>query len=466
MNINKTIKTAVEYQRAGKLEQAASLYKKILKKQPDHAEVLHLLGVLYSQAENYDAAIDCLKKSLRHTRGHFILYYNLGNAFQKKGDVDQAIHCFQEALQLNPNVADVHYNLGIAFQISNRIDDAIASFRKALNLNPALFDAYYNLGNALQDKGDRDEAIVCYQKSIQLNPGFAGNFCNLGNILKEKGRFEEAIEYYQKALLLNPNIPEVLHNLGTIHQEKGRLEEAIRWYRQAVRHRLDFTEAHWNLSQALLSSADLVHGWREYEWRWQVEDFRRCSFPQPRWDGSSLERKWIFIYLEQGVGDEIMFASCFPEVISQSAQCIIECDGRLIPLFSRSFPRSLFTERIDNADQMPAELLSADFRVPAGSLPGFLRPSLNHFPRQKSYLIPDIHKAELWRQRYNDIGRGKKVGISWRGGKYQAAKVARSTSLLQWKELFSIPEVHFINLQYGDCTGDLREARETLGVTI
>jgi hypothetical protein len=44
------------------------------------------------------------------------------------------------------------------------------------------------------------------------------------------------------------------------------------------------------------------------------------------------------IWEEQGVGDKIIFGSRFPDLIERGVGTLIECDKRLIPLFSRSFP--------------------------------------------------------------------------------------------------------------------------------
>ena len=49
---------------------------------------------------------------------------------------------------------------------------------------------------------------------------------------------------------------------------------------------------------------------------------------------------------------------------------------------------------------------------------------------------------------------------------YRTIKRKRSITLEQWAKLFSLSGIHFINLQYGDCKKELREAKEKLGVTI
>jgi hypothetical protein len=190
------------------------------------------------------------------------------------------------------------------------------------------------------------------------------------------------------------------------------------------------------------------------------------NFSQPLWDGSSLKGKTLFVQAEQGIGDEIMFASCLEEVINQADLCIVECDERLVPLFARSFLKAMVIKHISSKDTYPTDLPPVDMRISIGSLPSFLRPNLSSFPQKKSYLISDVHKVEYWRNRIAELGKGLKIGISWRGGITPLVIRRRSIVLEQWSKLFSIPGIHFINLQYGDCKDELAEAKEKLGITI
>ena len=75
------------------------------------------------------------------------------------------------------------------------------------------------------------------------------------------------------------------------------------------------------------------------------------------WDGSPLKEKTLLIYTEQGIGDEIMFASCFEEIIEQIGECIVECDKRLIPIFTRSFPKAIFMEHVKEASAIHLNFL-------------------------------------------------------------------------------------------------------------
>jgi tetratricopeptide (TPR) repeat protein len=469
MHIDKAIQLAYEHYQAGNLQWAEEICREILKVQPDNAHVYNNLGIILDKKGQIDEAITCYRSALQFDPTLFDVYYNLGNALKEKNQLDEAIINYRKALQLNPNLCDAYINLGIALKGKHQLDEALTCYQKALQINPDNASAYYNLGITLQMKGQLDEAIKCYQRALQLNLDVYYVYNNLGLAFLEKGQFDEAITCHQKALEMNPNYSDAHNNLGWAFYNKGQFDEAIHCYRRALELDPDNPRAHWNISLYYLLTGNFTEGWKEYEWRWklgELEYHARQDFPQLAWDGSNLEGKKLFIYTEQGVGDEIMFASCLPEVIAQADLCIVECDKRMVPLFSRSFPKAKVIEQISTYGTYPEELPRADLKVAIGSMPLFLRPSLSSFPQRHSYIIPDVQRVSLWRDRYANLREGLKIGISWRGGQKPYVQLTRSTALEQWSKLFSIKEAHFINLQYGDCTAEIKEIQERLGVTI
>ena len=466
-NNEEAISSAIKHLLTGNLDRAEKIFREILITQPKNVYVLHSLGIIYSQLGKYDLAIQYLEQSLLIDSSIPDAYNNLGNIYLAKGALDKAISYYQKALQLNPNLAISHYNLGIIFQEKGQLDEAIKYYHKSLRLDPNYIRAYTNLGNALQEKGLFDEAIGSYLQALQHKPASAETYNNLGNALQEKGLFDEAIGSYLQALQIKPDSAETYNNLGNALQEKGLFDKALSCFLQALQINQEYADAHWSLSLALLSSGHLTQGWKEYEWRWKIKDFipYKRIFPQPEWDGSSSKEKSLLIYAEQGIGDEIMFASCFQNAIERIGTCTVECDKRLIPIFSRSFPQAVFIERLKKPDAYSPQLPQTDMVIPVGSLPGLFRPDFDAFP-QKSYLIPDAGKVQGWRDRFKTLGEGFSVGISWRGGAKPGVIRKRSIMLEQWDKLFSLSGVHFINLQYGDCAQELKEAQEKLGVTI
>ena len=158
------------------------------------------------------------------------------------------------------------------------------------------------------------------------------------------------------------------------------LNDALSYYQKALQISPDDAEVHWNMSLALLSSGNFKEGWRKYEWRFEVKDFKQRTFPIPRWDGSSLKGKTLFIHAEQGVGEEIMFASCLPEVIAPADSCVIECDKRLVPLFTRSFPKAKVIRHMHSWDDFPHDIPSVDYENSDGKSPPLLTTEPFQFP--------------------------------------------------------------------------------------
>ena len=427
------------------------------------------MGKAFSDAGRHDDAALTYRKALEIKPYSADINEALGTALQEKGEAGAAISCYKKAILLAPESAGAYGSLAKILQEKGLFDEALMYYKMALPLNAdknVLSSLHNNIGLIYQEKGQFHEAIASYKKALQYVSSSAGIFKNFGTAYHDLGIFDSAMEYYHKALKLDPDDAETYCNLGSVFQDKGQPEQALTYYQKALQLNPAFAEAHWNISLVQLMSGNFREGWKNYEWRLRKQDTRPLLFRQPVWDGSPLKDKRIIVTAEQGVGDEIMFASCVPELIDRSGLCIIECDKRLVPLFARSFPNAGAIQRLSTIDKYPPDGLSADVRIALGSLPQFFRPDLLSFPQQCGYLKPDPQQVVFWRERYSHLGAGMKVGISWKGGSKPSVRLARSTSIADWTKVLSVAGVHFINLQYGDCASELKAAEEKTGVAI
>lgn len=459
LNLGKVLKDQNRLDEAEK-----SLINAISLKQ-DYADAYFNLAILYRSQGNLDGAVANLLKAVKINPLLAEAYNILGNVLTEQNKLDAAEACYQQALQIKPHYVEAYYNLGNVLTEQEKFDAAVTNYQQALAMKPDFAEAYYRIGNALLKQEKLDEAASGYQHALTIKPDFSEAYNGLGNVFREQGKTEEAIKSYYKALLIRPDFAEVHYNIGNALFDQGRLDEAIESCHRALAIKPDLAEAHWNMALALLTKGDFAQGWRKYEWRFLKRGSSPPPFPYPRWDGSSLKGKTLFVFAEQGIGDEIMFASCLQEIIDAADLCIVECDKRLIPLFSRSFPKAKFLARISTGHPYSTELPPSDMKIAIGSLPLFLRPDFAGFPQRKAYLFADIKKVDRWSERYKNLGEGLKVGVSWRGGMGYVRRV-RSTTLDQWANLFSIPGIQYINLQYGDCAAELKETQEKLDITI
>ncbi len=451
---------------AGMMEEAMGSYRRAISLKPEFAAAHLSLANALSGLGQFRAAIAGYEAAKRLDAGLLAAYHGLANALHAEGRLEEAADQYRSLLRIESQQVAAHVNLGSLLEESGDLSGAEASYRAALGVQPNSSEAMYNLGKLLQGQDKPGVAAEWYRKALEVQPDLAPAHNNLGIVLLEEDAIEAASRHFKRAIECDPAQIEAHRNLAKSLRELGQPDRALDVLNKLIARVPELAEAHWDRALLWLLSGDFERGWPEYEWRWEGEGLRRRRFPQPLWDGSDLHGRTVLIYAEQGVGDEVMFASCFGDVMAQAGQVVIDCDPRLAPLFSRSFPAAIVhggpqTDENGWLDKVP----HIDTQAAAGTSPGFLRPSLRGFPQHDGYLIPDRHLVEKWRDRYTSLGSGTKIGISWRGGHVSQAR-KRSTRLEQWEALIGVDDAVFVNLQYGSRAREIDEFRQRYGLAI
>ena len=203
--IPEALATAIQHHQGGRLHAAEQLYRQILQADPDHADALHLLGVIAHQAGQHEVAVEHIVRAIQLNRNAAAFHGNLGMVYHALQRIPEAIACFRQALELKPDYAEAAYNLGNAFKDQGALDEAVACYRRALALRPDYAEAHNNLGSVSRDQGKLDEAVACYRRALELKPDFTAVYNNLGNTLRSRERYAEARAAYEQALRSNPD---------------------------------------------------------------------------------------------------------------------------------------------------------------------------------------------------------------------------------------------------------------------
>ncbi|HTU25186.1 MAG TPA: tetratricopeptide repeat protein [Pirellulales bacterium] len=227
--------TAIEMHRTGQLGPASQLYQKVLAREQENAEALHLLGVLRHQQGDHARAVELIGRALALRPNAFGFHANLAEAYRAQGKFERAIGCCRAALALAPDYPEALCNLGAALQGLNRHDEAVEPFRHALAISPDFVMAHNNLGIALRELGQSDEALVHFQRAVELEPGCATAQSNLGQLLLNRGDTEAALVHCQEAVRLQPDIASLQHNLGNVLRVLERYVDARAAYLEALR---------------------------------------------------------------------------------------------------------------------------------------------------------------------------------------------------------------------------------------
>lgn len=250
-DVGSALDMAIQHQRAGRLEQAKEIYRKVLTVQPHNADALHLLGVAAFQAGEHEAAIELIDKAIRHNPENASFHNNRGEVYRALGQLAEAARCYQRALSLSPDHLDTHLNLANLMHEQGELTDAARYYRRALEIQPKLAQAHFGLANTLVAQDRADEAIESYRRALEIHQSFFEAHVNLGITLKGQGEFDAAMAHYRRALEIKPASPEALANLGNLLCDQGKFDEAIESYKGALELNPDLRQVRAAFDQAL-----------------------------------------------------------------------------------------------------------------------------------------------------------------------------------------------------------------------
>jgi tetratricopeptide (TPR) repeat protein len=383
------------------------------------------------------------------------------------GEVAAAEQLGREMLAAAPQNINVLRLMGAVSRKQGRLEESLDYFRRAIALNNRKGLLHFELGTAYTELERSEEAYQSYLRAVQLDPSLQPACVNLSAIMEKHERYEEAIEWAKKAISLKSDCGLSYYNLANAQRELGQLDDAIESYAKALEFKPDRAKTLWNLGICHLLAGNFREGWPLFEQRQDAQEVFFDRYTHPRWDGSSLAGKTIVVHAEQGIGDEILFASCFPDLVPLAKRCIFVCDPRLEKLLARSFPQAGVYGHLRRKDWSPPAIPEPfDVQIPAGSLPLYFRTSPEAFPRRERFLDVAPSLLAMWREPLAALGPGLKIGISWRAGGKPAESRKRTIPLDQWAGIFAVPGTHFVNLQYGDASADIAAVKSQFGVEI
>jgi hypothetical protein len=252
-----------------------------------------------------------------------------------------------------------------------------------------------------------------------------------------QGRLAEAEFSLTTALAKDPTGFEPLHFLAVLRVQQGRQREALDLVNRALRQRSRSPEA-------LALQGEL---------RSQIER----DADRPRWNGEYVAGT-LLVSGQQGLGEQILYASMVPDLAPYADQVGLDVDPRLVCLFARSFPGTRVVPHGSAGE--------SDAQAPMPSLVRRLRPNWDAFPRrEQGFLVPDKTRADALRERLAGDGR-LVVGLSWKSRKNSKLAKAKSACLLDFAPVLRMPNCRFIDLQYGDTRAERETVARDMGVHV
>lgn len=345
---------------------------------------------------------------------------------QERGELDAAFAAYSEILTEDFDDAEALYRAGLGFAARGHYGMAANIFRRAFDLSPDC-DTLIDLAHCYRSRDKTSEAEKILRMALERADNDRKRSQIMGNIAgcySNNGTPERGIELYDAAIALDPENRFHHFNKGILQLELGQWSDGFSNYQ------LGFETGQRNC--------------------------RTYAGVKPWRPGLSLKGKTIIVWGEQGIGDEIMFASCIPDLMREAKEVIFDCHPRLVTLFERSFGIKCYGTRKDLTGFEWWRETGADMSISVASL-AFLYRSNGEFPGT-AYL----------RAHAENHGARKRIGIAWSGGTIVNKSQARTIPLIEWEPLLrSFPDAQFYSLQYQDsAAGEVAAFREQTGIDL
>jgi len=384
-----------------------------------------------------------------------------GLSYAKASKWHDAIECFEKALALAPAPEDqlpILLSLADAAQQLGMTDAAIEFYSRARLIDSQNVPAIVGLANLQAKKGQ------CIVSQNLLSDALAGNptspelWMTLGNVTRQSGDLEKSEQFLREAVRLKPSYALAIGSLADTLWDMAKDEAALETYSQALKRAPGNAQIRYHRAIVNLVLGNLKDGWRDFDARFKANPSIVYEHGLKAWNGKAQEKR-ILITGEQGIGDQIMFASLLVDLKKggdPQPTFIVECEPRLVDLFKRSFPElSFYPMKVvesGGCKTIKYEWLEqaggADYALPIGSLGAIHRTSLDDFPNPNAYLKPNSDEAKEWEQWLSSLGTRSKVGLCWRSGNTGGTRAVQYAPEEAWCAFAKELDADLICLQY------------------
>jgi tetratricopeptide (TPR) repeat protein len=411
--------------RAGHTDAAFARAEAICTEWPDIADPVCELNLLYAKLDDFRGGMDVLRVFLtRHPKD--------GQALAALGAT---------LLSANEN-ADAQRHLSGAIE---------AGFENV--------KVFSDLAQCLSNLEKHAEALEIRRKIFELEPNFLHQ-AQLAATLSTACYYEEAIALFDDLIEKEPARRSVfLVSYSVAQAYSGNFDKALAMLNEALA--IQPRDANLNLQRAQINLllGNFAEGWAGYAYRGMAYTRQHRVLPFKKWRGQDIAGKCIVVLAEQGLGDQVMLASCLPDLLALGpSRVVVEVIARVAPTLARSFPQcEIVHTKQDKGMAWATSIGDVDYFVPLGDLPQYFRNSVEAFPGQ-AYLKVDPDRVAYWRRKLEATGPRPWIGVSWRGGLQATRRVLRSMSPSELAPMTAAVDATWISLQYGSVDEDLKIA--------
>jgi tetratricopeptide (TPR) repeat protein len=196
------IETALAYHRAGRLQEAEAIYRKILSQNSNQPDALHWLGVIAKTMGHSDDAFKLIEAALASNPHDPLIHQDFAEQLRERGELDRALQHYRTAAEMAPQSFSIQNDMGVVYRMLSRYDEAIACFERAIELGGQRPAMYSNLGNVYVSQKRIGEGIAAFDRALSMRPNHVPTLLSKSAALFLKGDLAGGFELYENRLAM------------------------------------------------------------------------------------------------------------------------------------------------------------------------------------------------------------------------------------------------------------------------
>ncbi len=492
----------VELHQAGQEAESLPLCEQLIATGIVSGGLFNLAALAALKAKQLDKALELAQKAVALSPRDGEVHNTLGLVEKERGFLARSLLHYIDGLAVTPQSYNLLVNAGQVYALLRGFPESETSIRKAISLDPTRAVGYESLVFLRRIQGDlagarvaQDELIARFgltpeRWGVRLDlcrmsgdwdsveqhlayggPGalnadqemFAGQMA--GMVLLARGRYDELHALIDKVKASgSQQAVRWLYVEAQYHLARGDKEASEALMRRYVQAVPDDHAVHYELGHLQVSMGKIEEGFVNSEARWDLPFFTsgRRVFKQKRWTGQNLRGREILLWGEQGIGDEIRYATGFNDLRYRGARITLETAPKLIPFFKRAFPWMTVRDNGDFDARDNPEYNRFDYQCPTGSLHQHLRHSVeDFFAQQKPYYKVTPEERAQVRARAGIGNDGPMlVGLSWRSSLRELERSQQAWRVEDMAPLIAQPGIRWLCVQYDDCRAEVATLRQ------
>lgn len=455
---------------------AARAFQRAAVSDPRLAEPAINIATLLSEEGDPGRALAWCDRALAVQPSAFEAHVRRSAALNALSRFPEALRHLEPARRLQPQHPEIWLQLATARAGVGDFEGALRASRTGIVQSPAVYEFYAGLTNGRGPVMEGDEFVPWARRAVTLRPMDGRLWASLSSELHRAAEPEAALDAARRAVVLDPARASAMHALVNAGFQADRLPLTRTACVRALLAHPGNPDIGYVLAEVEFVVGDLTRAWAFHEMRTERRVFRPRLGAPPLWQGPGTESGALLVASEQGVGDEVIFLSCLPDLLETvRVPVVVEVDPRIVPIMNRTFPGVTVIPR----QLVPGDSLGQYFdytdavarhdlrhTVFVGSLPRFFRSDRASPTPTGGYLKPAPERVEHWRSVLQRYRPNRTVGVVWRSALMNRFRARHHADILDWAPVFRTPGCTFVNLMHGDVQAEIGRLRACEGIEI